>query len=233
MRAPLSVIIPVLNAGSALPACLAALMEGLEAGVIREVIVTDGGSTDDSARIAEAVGAIWVSGPASRGGQLRRGAAAAGGEWLLVLHSDTVLPQGWSEALRRHMEAHRAKAGYFDLSFDARGSAPRLVAGWANLRSRLFALPYGDQGLLVPRALYDELGGYADIALMEDVALARALGRARLRPLGMRVKTSARRYATEGYLRRGSRNLLLLLRYLCGASPRRLARAYQPRDRSS
>ncbi|OUS22252.1 glycosyl transferase [Rhodobacterales bacterium 59_46_T64] len=233
MRAPISVIIPVLDAAAALPACLAALMEGLEAGVIREVILTDGGSTDDSQRIGDAVGAVWVTGAPSRGGQLRRGAAAAAGDWLMVLHADTVLPDGWSAAALTHMEGGGGAAGYFDLSFDAKSLAPRLVAGWANLRASRFGLPYGDQGLLISRALYDAVGGYGDMPLMEDVAMARALGRARVRPLGAVVRTSARRYATEGYLRRGGRNLILLLRFLCGADPQRLARAYRPKDRSS
>lgn len=224
MRAALSVVIPTLDAGRDLPACLGALFEGVRAGLIRELVVSDGGSSDDTCLMAEAAGAVIVTGAPSRGGQLRRGAAVAGGEWLLFVHADTVLPEGWADAVRAQMAQGGAAA--FRLSFDARGLAPRVVAGWANLRSGLWGLPYGDQGLLISRAEHDRAGGYPDIPLMEDVALARALkGRITLLPLS--VRTSAARFAREGWLRRGTRNLWLLLRYLCGADPVRLAERYR------
>lgn len=224
MRAPLSVIIPTLDAADRLPGCLAALVEGLEAGMIREVIVSDGGSRDATRAIADAAGAQVVTGPASRGGQLRRGAEAAQGRWLLVLHADTVLPEGWTRAARAQMRAGGAAA--FRLSFDAAGVMPVLVAGWANLRSRLFGLPYGDQGLLIPKDLYEAAGGYPNIPLMEDVALARALKR-RIALMPAAVTTGADRYARAGWLRRGALNLGTLARYLCGADPHRLAARYR------
>jgi len=224
MRAQLSVVIPTRDAAVALPACMAALFEGLRAGLIREVIVSDGGSDDATRAIAEAAGAVLVTGPPSRGGQLRRGAAAAGGDWLLFLHADTVLPEGWAGAVRAAMTEGGAAA--FRLGFDAGGVAPRLVAGWADLRTRLFGLPYGDQALLVSRRDYDAAGGYPDIPLMEDVALARALRR-RINLLPLCVTTSAARYRRDGWLRRGARNLWLLARYLGGADPARLAARYR------
>lgn len=222
MRAPLSIVIPTLNAAPALAALLADLTPGLAAGLIREVIVSDGGSGDDSAALAEAAGARLVTGTASRGGQLARGCAAAEGDWLWVIHADTRLPPDWPVAI----EAALAEGGahYARLRFDAPGLAPRLVAGWANLRSRAFGLPYGDQTLLLPRALYGAVGGYPDQPLMEDVALARRL---ELCAMALVVTTSAARYQREGWLRRGGRNLLILLRYALGADPARLARAYR------
>ena len=224
MRAALSVIIPTLNAAQGLPACLAALIEGLEAGLIRELILSDGGSGDATLQIADAVGAVIVQGAPSRGGQLRRGAQVAGGEWLLFLHADTVLPAGWTAAVRAQMD--RGAPAAFRLSYDAAGVMPQIVSGWANLRSRYLGLPYGDQGLLVSRADYDATGGYPDIPLMEDVAMARAL-RGRIALLPLSVTTSAARYRRGGWLRRGTRNLILLIRYLCGADPARLAARYR------
>ena len=223
MRAPLSVIIPTLNAGEALPACLTALMEGLEAGLIRELIISDGGSEDATNALAEAWGAEVLTGPASRGGQLRRGCAAAQGTWLLVVHADTVLAPGWSAAVREAMGKPQAR--WFRLRFDQGGLAAGFVARWANLRSHL-GLPYGDQGLLISRELYNAVGGYPDQPLMEDVALARLL-RGRLRALPTVAVTSAAKYAAQGWLRRGGRNLWLLLRYFAGAQPETLARAYR------
>ena len=230
MRAALSVVIPTLNAEKALPGCLAALMEGLEVGLIRELVVSDGGSTDHTLRIAEEVGAIVVTGPASRGGQLRRGVEASRGDWVMLLHADTQLETGWSDAVLGLMQD--TNAGYFRLGFSSGGMSARVVAGWANLRSERFGLPYGDQGLVIPRILLDSVGGVPDIPLMEDVALARAL-RGQLVTLPVTARTSAERYETEGWFRRGRRNLWTLLRYFLGTDPERLAQDYRRSARRS
>ena len=224
MRAPISVIIPTLDAEDVLPACLAGLMEGVQAGLIRELIVSDGGSKDATCALARSAGAEVITGAASRGAQLRRGCAQAQGDWLMVLHADTVLQAGWSDVAQAHLASGRV--GYFMLRFDVRGPMAAWVAAWANLRSRLFDLPYGDQGLLIPRAMYDAAGGYPDQPLMEDVALTRALS-GRMQMLAAVAVTSAARYQAQGWLRRGARNLWTLLRYRLGADPAKLAAAYR------
>ncbi len=224
MRAPISVIIPTLNAGDALPLCLAALGEGLQAGLIRELVVSDGGSSDATIKIAEAAGGLVVKGPASRGGQLKRGAETAQGDWLFFLHADTVLSEGWCGPV---LDAVVKPGGYYaQLQFDAAGLAPRIVAGWANLRSRRFGLPYGDQGLLIDRDTYDHVGGFRDIPLMEDVEMARVL-RGKLSVLPIQAVTSAEKYQRQGWLKRGSRNLMTLARHLSGTDPDKLAQAYR------
>lgn len=226
MRAEISVIVPTLNAAESLPACLSALMEGVAAGLIRELIVSDGGSEDATLAIAEEAGAVIVTGAPSRGGQLRRGVDLAQGRWLLILHADTELGPGWAGAVSDHLQDKTGASAYFRLAFRARGLMPAWVAGWANLRSALFGLPYGDQGLLVTREAYDLAGGYPDQPLMEDVALVRAL-RGPLRALPARALTSAARYQKSGWLRRGARNLWTLARYFAGADPRKLAASYR------
>lgn len=222
MRAPVSVIIPTLNAQQHLGHCLESLLHGVEAGLIRELIVTDGGSTDATVDLAKAWGAEVVEGTASRGAQLRRGCALAKGRWLLVLHADTALDHDWVGAALEHMNTNQA--GWFRLAFERGGRAGKIVAAWANVRSR-FGLPYGDQGLLIPASLYDSVGGYPDQPLMEDVAIARAL-RGRLRMIDAVARTSALRYKRQGWLRRGLRNTWTLARYITGTSPNDLVRSY-------
>ncbi|MDF2233444.1 TIGR04283 family arsenosugar biosynthesis glycosyltransferase [Albimonas sp. CAU 1670] len=223
MAAPLSIVIPTLDAVEEIGPCLGALATALTEGLIREVILSDGGSRDAIAEVADAAGAVLMTGPAGRGGQLARGAQAAKGEWLLFLHADTVLSPGWSAAVRRHMEERPDRAGWFRLRFDEPGTPAALVAAWANFRARRLGLPYGDQGLLVRAADYRRAGGYPDQPLMEDVSLARRLP---LAPLAAEAVTSARRYRAEGWLRRGWRNLTTLGLYFLGADPERLARRY-------
>lgn len=225
MRAPISIIIPTLDAAASLPDTLARVMEGLNAGLVRELVISDGGSSDDIEALAGEVGARFIAGPAGRGGQLARGADTAQGDWLLFLHADTWLPEGWSEASLQHIHANQS-ALVFSLSFRSVGFMPKMTSAWANLRSRVFGLPYGDQALLISRTHYDSIGGYPDQPLMEDVAIVRALkGQIVLSPLC--VQTDATRYQTNGWLTQGARNLWRLLRYLLGARPERLHRGYR------
>lgn len=223
MRAPISVIVPTLNAERHLGSCLTSLLAGLEAGLIRELIVSDGGSTDATVDIAKAWGAEVIEGTASRGAQLARGCQIAKGRWLLALHADTRLSDGWVGPVMQHLTGERA--GWFRLAFDDGGLAGQCVAIWANQRSRL-GLPYGDQGLLLPASLYRDVGGYPNQPLMEDVALARAL-KGQLAGIDAVAITSACRYKNQGWLRRGARNLWTLFRYFRGVSSQQLADSYR------
>jgi rSAM/selenodomain-associated transferase 2 len=226
MTAPVSVVIPTLDEATRIGPCLAALTEGLMRGLITELVLADGGSADGIGAVADAAGARLVSARPGRGPQLAAGARAARGAWLLFLHADTVLSPGWAEAAARHMAERPERAGYFRLAFDSRHPMARVTAGWANLRARAFGMPFGDQGLLVPRGLYERVGGYPEIPLMEDMGLARRLRRA-LAPLDATAVTSAERYIREGWLRRGARNLSTQALWLAGVPPERLAARYR------
>ena len=225
MPATLSVIIPTLNAGEELPETANALLSGVGDGLIRELIVTDGGSSDDTLEIARELGAVIVEGTAGRGQQLWRGVQASQCDWLLLLHADSWLDKGWVTQALDHMNIHPDKAGWFRLRFRATGLGPFILAAGANMRSMLLGLPYGDQGLLISRALLDEIGGIPQIPLMEDVALARSL-KGKLRSLDCAIYTSARRYEQGGWIRQPLRNLMTLVRYLLGTSPETLATRY-------
>ncbi len=232
MTAPLSVIIPTLNTADTLPATAAALLEGVQRDLVCELIICDGGSEDRTLALADALGAVIVTSPPGRGQQLRAGAAAARGAWRLFLHADSILDRGWSDAVLHHIKAGPEQAGYFDLRFTAQGWIPAWFAAWANLRSRLLSLPYGDQGLLIHRDLYDRVGGYPAIPLMEDVALSRKL-RGTLGSLGCHAATGTDSYGDRGWLVGGCRNLGLLTLYFLGVSPDRLAGWYTAGQRSN
>lgn len=224
----LSIIIPTLDAGRTLADTLAALEEGRRTGLVAEIVVSDGGSHDGTVTIAREAGAAVVVAPRGRGAQLAAGAGAASQDWLLFLHADTRLSPGWPEAVRQFcMAPGAASAGYFRLALDDRGNAARRVEALVRLRCRALALPYGDQGLLISRALYAEVGGYRPLPLMEDVDLVRRLGRRRLRALPHAAVTSADRYRRDGWWRRPLRNLLCLTLYALGVPPARIVRLYQ------
>lgn len=227
-RAPLSVIIPSLDAAAFLPATLAALAPAATAGLIREVIVVDGGSNDDTRVIADASGARIIETKPGRGGQLRDGALAAAGDWLLFLHADTVLETGWEKEAAAFMRDNDARAAVFTLAFDAVGAAPRLIAAGAMLRTRMARAPYGDQGLLIPRVLYNAAGGYRDLPLMEDVDFIDRLNRrGRFSVLSSKATTSARRYERDGYAARVLRNAVCIALFRVGVDPARIKRYYR------
>lgn len=224
----LSVIIPGLNAAASLPETLGALVPGVVTGLIKEVIMVDGGSSDATCGIALDTGCKLIATAPGRGAQLALGAGAARGEWLLFLHADTVLSPGW-ENEAAHFMSHaqsRALAGVFRFALDDFCPAARRLEFMVAWRCKLFALPYGDQGLLIHSSLYDALGGYGDLPLMEDVDLVRRIGRKRLVYLRSQAVTSAARYAREGYLRRPLRNLLCLSLYFLRAPASVIARLY-------
>lgn len=227
MPAPLSIIIPALNAEAVLPLCLASLMPGLETGLIREVILVDGGSEDQTRRLAEGAGAAVTATPEpGRAAQLRHGFDQARGDWLLFLHADTALSRDWAERAKSHITERKDKAAAFTLAYRSDHPMAKVVARRANWRARALGLPYGDQGLLISRKLYTEIGGYAETPFMEDVQIIRAIGKKRLSLLSAEARTDGSKYDRDGWRKRSWRNAYLITRYLLGAKPESLAKLY-------
>lgn len=218
----LVVVIPTLNAAATLAATLRAL-DGCG-----QVVVADGGSTDGTVSLARQAGATVVAAPPGRGPQLAAGAASTTEEWLLFLHADTRLGAGWRDAVERFIRdpANTTRAGYFPLHLDSDHPAARRVERMAAWRAGMLGLPYGDQGLLIARRFYEEIGGYRSLPLMEDVDLVRRIGRARLRALPAEAETSAVRYERDGWWLRPMRNLACLSLYFAGVPPRVIRKLY-------
>jgi rSAM/selenodomain-associated transferase 2 len=229
----ISVIIPTLDAEASLAQCLTALVPAMVDGLVREVIIVDGGSTDRTLRIADQAGCTVIQAPVrGRGQQLIAGAAAAKHAWLLFLHADTVLSEGWVREVQTFVDRVDAgqrppAAAMFSFALDDMGFKPRLIEYGVALRCTLFRLPYGDQGVLIPRHLYQARGGYKPLALMEDVEFVRRLTRGERVILRTPALTSAIRYKREGYMRRTLRNIACFSLYIARAPGTMIERLYR------
>ncbi|MFT5508383.1 MAG: rSAM/selenodomain-associated transferase 2 [Hyphomicrobiaceae bacterium] len=226
----ISVVIPTRNAEHRLAATLTALVPAVVDGAVREVIVVDCGSTDATRAIADAAGARLIEAPEGRGVQLQAGAAVARRPWLLFLHADTVLEADWHDEVAAFIEhigtgQRTPAAAAFRFATDGIGLGARVIEWGVGIRCVVCALPYGDQGLLISRQLYDEIGGFKPVPLFEDVDIVRRLGRRRLSILRARATTSAARYQ-RGYVRRVLRNWACFALYYMGVSSERLEKIY-------
>ncbi len=220
----LSVIIPTLNEEKS----LAATLESVVAVEPHEVIVVDGASTDRTREICRDFGIEAVLSLRGRARQMNNGARRATGEVLLFLHADTRLPPSAPSDISRALSDARIVGGRFDLTLEGERRMLKIIGAMINLRSRLGRSATGDQAIFVRREIFTALGGYPDLPLMEDVALARELKRrGRVACLRSRVVTSARRWETEGLWRTIFKMWALKSLYLLGFSPFHLKRYYR------
>ena len=232
MPPTLNIVIPTLDAAHVLGATLAGMAPGIarldERGQAVEVVVADGGSRDGTADEARRRGARVVGAEAGRGRQLAAGAEAAAGAWLLFLHADTRPASDWDEEVSAFIAqpANQGRAACFRFALDDRAAAARMLERLVALRCCLFALPYGDQGLLIHRSLYEALSGFRPLPMMEDVDFVRRIGRRRLAYLRTPAVTSAVRFRRAGYLPRMLRNLCCLLLFIVGVRAETVARLY-------
>ncbi len=228
----ITVVIPTLNAGSSLNPTFAALVTASVEGLVTSVIVVDGGSNDQTLDIADDAGARIINAQKGRGVQLVRGGTEVKTKWILFLHADTVLTPGWEAEARGFMAAAsrqgaQKQAAAFRFSIDAPGIGARLMEKIVAMRCLVFALPYGDQGLLISRDFYHQIGGFNPMPLMEDVDIIRRIGRKHLTLLRTPVLTSFARYRKDGYFRRVFRNLSCLALYFIGVAPARILQRYE------
>jgi len=228
----LSIIIPVLNEARSLQAHLPLLQPARAAG--HEVLLVDGGSTDEGLSLAAPLVDKIVRSPAGRAAQMNAGAAQASGDVLLFLHVDTRLPEGAIALLQQAFVQPAVQWGRFDVRLSGTHPAFRVIETMINLRSRVSGVATGDQALFLRAGLFHAIGGFPSIPLMEDVAITKTLRRLS-RPLCLRerVTTSSRRWEQHGILRTVLLMWWLRLLYVCGVSPARLRDMYAKKKRQA
>jgi rSAM/selenodomain-associated transferase 2 len=223
----ISIIIPVYREAGRINSLLASLRRVDENG-LAETIVVEGAPDGDTAAVVDPSAARVIRSDKGRARQMNAGAAAAAGDILLFLHADTTISSGALDDIAHTIDGLGVDAGAFGLEFDS----PRAVFkffGWvATLRSRWSRVPFGDQGIFVRRDLFERLGGYRDIPLMEDVELMTRIkhGGHKVRLLDSRAVSSTRRWEQEGVVYCTARNCILLSLFQLGVSPAALKRYY-------
>lgn len=224
MAMTLSIIVPALDEAAGIERCLGRMQGPRTRG--HEVIVVDGGSRDATPALARALADRVIETSRGRAVQMNAGAATACGDGLLFVHADTLLPEGADRAVSAALALK--PWGRFDVRIAGRHPMLRVVGQMMNLRSRLSGIATGDQAMFVRRTVFEALGGYAAIPLMEDIELSRRLRRlARPACLRDRVETSGRRWESRGVLRTVALMWRLRLAYRLGADPARLAERYR------
>jgi rSAM/selenodomain-associated transferase 2 len=218
-----TVVIPVLRDTEAAKGLLAAMPVTPDV----EIIVVDGAHDEDLDRYVQSrPGARLVRTAAGRGHQMNVGAAAGSGEWLLFLHADSQLPTDWLGAFRAL--GNRVGGGWFRFALDDPAWQARVLERLVSWRVRLLHLPYGDQGLFIRRQHFQRMGGYRELPLFEDVEFVRRLGRLdEVVEMPLPLRTSARRWRRDGWVRRSARNVTLTILYFAGVSPAWLERRYR------
>lgn len=220
----ISVIVPVLNEAALLGTTLRQIPRTEEV----EVIVVDGGSTDRSVQVAEAAGARVFRTAGGRANQMNAGAAVAQGDILLFLHADTRLPVDFARAVRETLSRPQVILGAFRLAIDSTRWSLRVIEALANFRSRCLWMPYGDQALFLRKHHFRTAAGFAKLPIMEDFEFVRRIARwGRVAIARSAVVTSARRWEKLGTLRATLINQAMILAYLMGVAPTRLARWYR------
>jgi rSAM/selenodomain-associated transferase 2 len=224
----ISVIIPVLNEASIINLTLGQFPNVTPSSTF-EIIVVDGDKSGSTINVITHPGVKTAIAPIGRAIQMNHGAAIASGKNLLFLHSDTLLPENALEKINILLSLSFATCGAFELGIRSSKPIYRFIERMVGIRTRITGIPYGDQAIFLTTELFNQVGGYPDIPIMEDIALMRRLRKRKacFRMIAEKVSTSPRRWETEGLVYCTIRNLLMAISFLLGANPKMLAKYYR------
>ncbi|WP_414549756.1 TIGR04283 family arsenosugar biosynthesis glycosyltransferase [Anabaena sp. CCY 0017] len=220
----ISIIIPTFNEAANIENAIASTQPSTNV----ELIVVDGGSQDDTVNIAKSLGVKVISSPPGRAVQMNAGAMAATGDILLFLHADTLLPAGFDNMVRSALQQPKTVAGAFTLQIDADYWALRWVEKGVNWRSHFYQMPYGDQAIFLTTEIFQKIGKFPDLPIMEDFELIRRLKRTgKIAIIPVPVITSARRWLKKGVFYTTLLNQIIITAYFLGISPERIRSWYR------
>lgn len=224
MTPTISIIIPTLNEEAILRRNLSQLRQETKC----EIILTDGGSSDETLSIAKEFGCRIVCGDSGRGKQMNRGTDIARGDIVLFLHADTFLPADFPSLIEKTLKDKSISLGCFSLQTDKNSYRMAIICFFANLRSRFLSMPYGDQAFFTTKEQFVEMGGFPEVEIMEDYIFARKMKKVgKIITLQEPVITSARRWQNIGPAKTTLLNQVILLAHLLGVRPKVLAKIYQ------
>jgi len=227
MNCQLSIIIPVFNESRIINSTIVHLSKLTFSGSL-EIIVVDGNPLGNTINAITNSGIIKIIGRKGRGSQMNIGAAAASGDVLLFLHADTLLSPDALDQIIATFQLHDIVGGAFDLEVKSKKRIFRLIERAASIRSRLTRVPYGDQAIFLKKGFFDQIGGFKDIPIMEDVELMLRVKKAgkKIKFIPCKVRTAARRWEKEGIVYCTLRNWTLITLYVLGVSPEKLNKFY-------
>jgi len=224
----ISFIVPVLNESQRINSFLRHLKEQT-AEKKTEIIIVDGANDGGTIKAINDSDVIRLAGPKGRAKQMNAGAAAARGRILLFLHADTKLPTTALTEILDTMKEKKYVAGAFEIDYESQSPLMSFIAWRSNLRCRITRIPYGDQGIFIRRDYFEQIGGFREYDLLEDVDLMRRIKHegGKIRILKSRLKVSPRRWQKEGFLYCMIRNHIIIILYFFGVHPDKLARLYK------
>ncbi|MGB3654580.1 MAG: TIGR04283 family arsenosugar biosynthesis glycosyltransferase [Rivularia sp. (in: cyanobacteria)] len=222
--AKISIIIPTLNESKNIKATVASTQVSTNV----EVIVVDGGSQDNTVDIVQSLGVKVITGYQNRACQMNAGAMNATGDILLFLHADTLLPADFDAMIRTALQQPLSIAGAFALRINAPQTGLRLIEWGVKLRSKWLQMPYGDQGIFTTKQIFDSIGGFPELPIMEDFELMRYLKRlGKITFIPVPVTTSPRRWLKKGVLQTTLINQVVIIGYFLGVSPKKIRSWYR------
>ncbi len=221
MKNKITIIIPTLNASKTIRSTLRSVSKDFT-----NIIIVDANSEDNTIQIAKKYKVKIIKSTANRGKQLHLGALSSNTDWILFLHADTKLSKNSFEEIKNFIKIKPNKVGYFKLKFNTQNSFAAILERIVYFRNIIFKLPYGDQGLLISKSLYNKIGGFKPLPIMEDVNIIKRIAAKNLILINSHVITDASKYIKNGWMKKSILNFICLSLYFIGYDINKIHKIY-------